>query len=174
MGVYNLECFTNIAGKYPDAQGYFIPIPCQQCTKPSCVPSCPKDALVKNDSGVIVIVDQELCLDCADKPCVAACPYGGISVDKASGKAFKCDMCEDFLAQDKKPACVGGCLTGSWYYGDFDDPESKVSQILVDYPDEYLFQLKPETGNEPNVYYLLSRQPWNDMNRLYTQIWHED
>ena len=174
MGVYNVECFTNIGGEFPHAEGYFIPIPCQQCSKPSCVPACPPGNLVKDEYGVIVIKDGSKCITCESKPCIAACPYNALRADKVTGKLYKCDMCEELLEEGKQPACIAGCLTHSWYFGDFDDPESQVSKIIADYPKDFLFQLKPETGNGPNVFYLLSRRSWNDMNSLYTQNWHDE
>ncbi len=173
MGVYDLECFTNTSGIYPNDECYFIPILCQQCTNPSCVPACPKGVLVKNDKGVIVLTDEDACAKCTDKPCLKACPYGAIRGDVRTGKVYKCDMCENLLDAGKKPACVASCLTHSWFYGDFDDPESPVSQVLAGYDTNMLHQLKPETGNEPNVYYLLTKKPWRDMGNLYSQNWHE-
>ena len=44
------------------------------------------------------------------------------------------------------------CPTGCMYFGSIDDPHSEVSQLLK--TREYKV-LSPETGNDPNVYYLI-------------------
>lgn len=171
IGVYDLECFTNENGVYPHDNCYFVPVPCQHCSNPSCLPACPEDAIEKDDRGIVSIVKEDSCIDCAGKPCATACPYGAIDIDDATGKAYKCDMCKDLIDLGKKPACVGGCLTNAWYYGDFDDPGSQVNQILGEWAG-YTHQLKPESGNQPNVHYLLSKKTWAGMDFLYTQNWH--
>lgn len=172
MGVYDVECFTNVGGVFPERKGYFIPIPCQHCDNPSCRTACPLDNIVKDARGIVSIINDDRCITCESKACIEACPYGAIDEDKTTGMVYKCDMCKELLDQGEKPACIAGCLTSSWFYGDLDDTESTVSQIIENW-EGYVHQLKPESGNGPNVYYLLSKVPWNDMNSLYTQNWHD-
>ena len=50
------------------------------------------------------------------------------------------------------PACVSTCPTGCMYFGILNDPESPVSRLLRSRKHKTLL---PETGNIPNVYYLL-------------------
>ncbi len=80
-------------------QGYSVPSICFQCPKPDCQQACPRQAIFKNERG-IVVVDAGKCDGCGD--CVEACPYGMIEQD-GSGKAFKCDLCGG------SPACVAEC-----------------------------------------------------------------
>lgn len=173
MGVYSTEVFQNTSGEYPNDECYFIAIMCQHCSKPSCLDACKCGNLVKNEQGIVLIVDQEKCAECADKACAAECPYNAIRIDRVSGKAYKCDMCQDLVAEGKRPACVAGCLNQAYFSGDLDDPDSLVSQMIAGYGEEYIHQLKPESGVEPNIYYFLSRKPWRDMDYLYSQNWHE-
>jgi Fe-S-cluster-containing dehydrogenase component len=128
--------------------------------------------LAKDDQGIIVITDAGRCISCTQKPCVAACPYGAIDVDSKTGRIHKCDMCKDLIADNKSPACIAGCLINSWFYGDLNDPDSLVSQLLESWSG-YTHQLKPQSGNQPNVHFLLSKKQWNDMDGFYSQNWHE-
>ena len=56
------------------------------------------------------------------------------------------------LAQELDPACVSACPTRCMYFGILDDPESRVSRLLRSRTHKTLL---PETGNLPNVYYLV-------------------
>lgn len=172
MGIYHNETFTVNDNNYPDPNQYFINILCQQCDNPSCVPACTAGALTKRDDGIVIVSDQGACAECKDPLCQKACPYGAIHHDPITKKTYKCDMCYDRIAEGKDTFCVGGCLTGSRMFGDFDDPTSVVSQVVEQLKD-HVYQLKPETGNGPNVYYVLSKQRWDDMNHLYTPNWHD-
>ena len=49
------------------------------------------------------------------------------------------------------PACVVACPTGARIFGDLNDPNSKVSQILSENPS---YRLRENLGTNPRVYYL--------------------
>jgi Fe-S-cluster-containing dehydrogenase component len=49
------------------------------------------------------------------------------------------------------PACVNICPVTARYFGDLNDPESKVAQIIASTP---TFRLREDLGTEPNVYYI--------------------
>ena len=49
------------------------------------------------------------------------------------------------------PACVNICPVGARVFGDRNDPQSEVSQIIASTP---TFRLREELGTEPNVYYI--------------------
>lgn len=172
MGVYDTETFTSNDGGFPSPNEYFIPIMCQQCTNPSCVTACEAKALVKREDGIVLISDQTACTACADPRCQVACPYGAIHHDSATKKTYKCDLCSELIDAGEKPHCVAGCLSGSRFYGDLDDNDSIVAQAIANW-EGYVHQLKLDTGNAPNAYYLLSKHRWNDMDNLYTPHWHE-
>ena len=172
MGIYNMKTLTSNDGAFPDPNTYFMPKLCQQCNNPSCVPACPHEALEKRYDGIVVIAKPEACETCEDPGCQEACPYDAITFDPVTKMAYKCDMCLSRLQAREQPRCVRGCLTGSIFTGDFDDPDSMVSQIVASW-DGFVHQLKPETGNEPNVYYLLSKKQWQGSDHLFDPNWTE-
>lgn len=52
---------------------------------------------------------------------------------------------------DYVPACVESCPSGAMYFGDLDDPNSKVAALA---DNARAFRLLEELGTEPKVYYL--------------------
>jgi len=52
---------------------------------------------------------------------------------------------------DYVPACVEICPTGAIYFGDLDDPNSRVSELSRS---ERAFRLLEDLGTEPKVFYL--------------------
>jgi phenylacetyl-CoA:acceptor oxidoreductase subunit 1 len=75
----------------------------------------------------------------------------------------KCTFCEHRLAKaaqnglrpgvdrDVTPACVITCVAKAMNFGDLDDPNSEVSRLIVT---KSGFQLRPEAGTDPSIYYL--------------------
>jgi Fe-S-cluster-containing dehydrogenase component len=49
------------------------------------------------------------------------------------------------------PACVNICPVGARTFGNLNDPNSKISQIIATTP---TFRLREDLGTEPNVYYV--------------------
>ena len=64
----------------------------------------------------------------------------------------KCHFCLHRLNVGMLPACVTTCIGQATYFGDKNDPQSLVSE-LIGYPNAT--QLKPELGTDPKVYYLV-------------------
>ena len=127
MGVYYNKVLTiGPVGKYPDIYQYFLPTVCQNCKDAPCVKVCPTGASYKTEDGQ-VLVDKEKCIGC--KMCIAACPYGTISLDTIgmpdlSGDdaetiaqrarrevAVRCDMCRAWREENGKKitACMEAC-----------------------------------------------------------------
>lgn len=67
------------------------------------------------------------------------------------GTVSKCSFCVERVEKGLKPACVETCPGKARYFGDLDDPESEVSQLIKI---KRGFQLNPEFGTDPAVYYL--------------------
>jgi molybdopterin-containing oxidoreductase family iron-sulfur binding subunit len=62
------------------------------------------------------------------------------------------DLDEDNPAtKEYTPACVRVCAPKARYFGDLDNPDSKVNQLIAE---QRGVRLKDETGNKPQVYYL--------------------
>lgn len=164
LGSHRIKTLTSTSGDYLDVETYFIPIMCQQCGNPSCLLACPHGAISKRSDGVVV-VDDAKCSACELKPCKEACPYGAMNIDADTGRANKCDFCIGRIESGEEPACQKACSTNSFIVGDLDDPESYISMALEAFKGK-LHQLKPGSGNEPSVYYVLSTKAWHDMDDL--------
>jgi molybdopterin-containing oxidoreductase family iron-sulfur binding subunit len=54
------------------------------------------------------------------------------------------------------PACVTTCIGGATYFGDKNDPDSLVNELLSrGTTSGRVMRLKEELGTEPKVHYLL-------------------
>ncbi|MEC4294765.1 4Fe-4S dicluster domain-containing protein [Adlercreutzia shanghongiae] len=156
-------------GVYPDLTRGYYTLACQHCENPACVASCPTGASSKDPETGIVTMAYEDCIGC--QSCIQACPYEGVrtyidgeppySVEMAIGDkdiqphvanvVEKCTMCVHRVGRGEQPACVDACKNYARHWGNLEDPNSEVSQLLA--TREY-YQLQPEDGTEPNVYYL--------------------
>jgi len=84
----------------PDRKGWFVNANCSHCVFPLCSASCPKDAIYKDDMG-IVRISPLLCVGCGT--CNQACPIGIPRLDEERKVYVKCDFC------DGDPICVRMC-----------------------------------------------------------------
>ncbi len=149
LGVYRTWVKEVEKGTYPQARRQFIPILCNQCEEPACTTVCPVVATYRLPNG-IVYIDPHRCIGC--RYCMAACPYAVRFIHPERNVAEKCDWCWPRVREGfGPPACVSACPTGAMVFGDLDDPRSEISQILAREPAAVL---KPETGNDPKVYYI--------------------
>ena len=67
------------------------------------------------------------------------------------GTVRKCTFCAHRLAWGEAPACCATCIGDARYFGDLNDPESKVAQLAAS---PRAFRLREELGTNPSVYYL--------------------
>lgn len=180
MGIQFARCIQGEIGEYPAALRQMLPTLCMQCSEPECLKVCPTGATQQNEYGVVT-VDKNMCMGC--KYCMQACPYGQRhSAEEwksyfpespepeldayqkyakskweekyGYGVASKCDFCFERVQNGKQPACVESCPAKARYFGDLNDPESEISILIRR---ERGFQLNPEFGTDPSVYYLLAR-----------------
>jgi len=156
-------------GKYPAVRRLSLPILCMQCKDPECLKVCPSGATTQRPDG-IVIIDAQTCIGC--RYCMTACPYGSRYFNGEAltyfkdrltpyeelgyrrhtvGTVEKCNFCVDRIEKGLEPACVANCMAKARYFGDLDDPYSEVSRLIRDRGG---FQLNPEFGTDPSVYYL--------------------
>lgn len=68
------------------------------------------------------------------------------------GNARKCHFCLHRVEAGMLPACVTTCLGGATYYGDLNDKDSLINELIAS---ERVMRLKEELGTNPKVYYLV-------------------
>lgn len=153
----------------PDADHFYLPVQCHQCSNPPCVKVCPVEATWQEPDGITVI-DYDWCIGC--RYCEAACPYWArrfnfaapsvpaeqINPDmsylsnrpRAKGVMEKCHFCLHRTREGRMPACLEACPTGARKFGNVLDPRSEVSEILRS---KRVFVLKEEVGTLPRFFY---------------------
>lgn len=172
-GVFWARVYTQEIGAYPDARIEYLPAICFHCENPPCVDVCPTGATFQMENGTVQI-DQDVCIGC--RACMVACPYSARyflykgqasyypevestpyekarSEEHLAGTVGKCDLCIELVEDGEVPSCVAICPTFARIFGDFDDPESEVSKLLQE---RDYYQMHPELGTNPSVYYLPS------------------
>jgi Fe-S-cluster-containing dehydrogenase component len=71
--------------------------------------------------------------------------------DSPVGNVRKCHFCMHRVLNGQLPACVTTCIGRATFFGDANDPESLVSELIAR---PNVMRLKEELGTEPRVYYL--------------------
>jgi len=150
---------------------------CNHCYNPPCCRVCPTRATFKRKSDGVVMMDMHRCIGC--RFCMAACPFGARSFNwgdprkyikeedqnpeyptRMKGVVEKCQFCAERLAKGQMPACVEAAKEicekkgkePALVFGDLDDPDSEVRQVLRSH---YSIRRKSELGTHPNVYYIV-------------------
>ena len=143
------------------------PVLCNHCDDPPCVRVCPTGATWKRKEDGIVMMDWHRCIGC--RYCMAACPYGSRSFNwvdprphikaltgdfptRTKGVVEKCTFCSERLAKGQMPACVEACPEKALVFGDLNDPQSEIRNLLAS---QYTLRRRPELGTGPNVYYVV-------------------
>ncbi len=67
------------------------------------------------------------------------------------GNARKCHFCQHRILNGQLPACVTTCIGRATFFGDANDPDSLVAQLIAS---PNVMRLREELGTEPRVYYL--------------------
>lgn len=88
---------------------------CLHCGEPGCLYACPAPGAVVQYENGIVDFDRESCIGC--RYCIAACPFGIPRFEPGTGKALKCNLCVDRVANGLEPACVKTCPTDAITWG---------------------------------------------------------
>ena len=171
-GVFWGKVLEHEVGKTPMVTRLFLPVLCNHCESPPCREVCPTRATHVDADGV-VLVDYDKCIGC--RACVAACPYMSRTYldeerhyfpntpiphtasehQRLEGVVQKCSFCVERVRRGEPPACVEVCPTSCRVFGDLENPESSVSELVAS---ERSFQLLPEKGTAPKVHYLLTNK----------------
>lgn len=148
-GLHRDWIVEEVTGTFPKLATEYRSERCNHCENPPCVYACPTGASHVKLGTNVSLVDPDLCTGC--KACVAACPYDARFIEPG-GTIGKCTYCIHRVDQGLDPACVSVCPTRCMYFGDLNDPESEVSQLLRTRKSK---TLKPEAGTRPSLYYLV-------------------
>ncbi|WP_075864600.1 4Fe-4S dicluster domain-containing protein [Carboxydothermus islandicus] len=152
LDYYNMRVLT--ATVYGQIRS--IPMPCMHCDNAPCITVCPVKASYKRKDGIVAI-DKDKCIGC--RLCLKACPYQARYIRKVpvkgepKGVAGKCEFCAHLVDKGEKTMCSRSCHSGAIKFGDLDDPNSEVSQLLKQNAKK-VKRLKPEYKTSPRVYYI--------------------
>ncbi len=152
LGNYIRQTFYQDVGEYPQVARMFLPMACQHCEDAPCLKACPCGALHK-ESGGTVAIDYNVC--CGHGTCVEVCPYGAIYMDPVAKQAVKCHNCYHRTEEGLEPACVPTCPSEALYFGDLNDPDSKINHAMQEAKNAAgeLVQLRPEKGTKPRMWF---------------------
>jgi Fe-S-cluster-containing dehydrogenase component/formate-dependent nitrite reductase membrane component NrfD len=96
------------------------------------------------------IVDFDKRVCIGCKACIAACPYDAIFINPDDRSAEKCNFCAQRLDVGLEPACVVVCPTEAIVVGDLNDGTSRVSESVGR---EAVAVRRPEKGTRPKLFY---------------------
>lgn len=167
-GILLTKILEKEVGRYPDANRMFIPVLCNHCDNPPCVPVCPTKATYARADG-IVLIDWDRCIGCG--ACIQACPYdqrfyvkdnrtvhpdGEIPYHNPAafriprGVPVKCDFCFHRVDKGRQPACVETCPTHARIFGKLDEGEKPLNALISRGDARTLLE---EKGTLPHVFY---------------------
>jgi formate dehydrogenase iron-sulfur subunit len=101
---------------------------CKHCVQAGCLEVCPTGAIIRTEFDTVVI-QSDVCNGCRD--CIAACPFGVIEVNPASGTAQKCTLCYDRLQVGMTPACAQACPTASIQFGPITELKQRAQKRVA-------------------------------------------
>ena len=160
------------------------PTLCNHCKEPFCVDVCPTGATSQREDGIVWVDPDKCigCRSCMmacpyqvrvynEKPeeyfpGQGLTPYEEMREQMYPlqlGTVSKCNFCVERIDRGLKngripgmdreatPACVNACPTKARIFGDLDEPEGAVTKAVETGKG---YQLRPEAGTDPCVYYI--------------------
>lgn len=126
-----------------------VPMACQHCEDAPCIKACPCGSMHKGPGGTVQ-VNYDTCS--GHSACKDACPYGAIYIDPVANQAIKCHNCTHRLDEGMEAACVSTCPSEALFFGDLNDPESKVAKVAEQLEREGVLEvLRPEEQTRPRM-----------------------
>lgn len=133
---------------------------CMHCTDAACIKVCPENALSHTESGAVVR-DYDKCIGCGY--CSKYCPFGIAKVNEDEKKMYKCTLCADRVANNRKPACAQTCAPNAITFGDRTElvtkAKARLEEVNKTYPNANLYGLDEQFLSGTNVIYLLLEDP---------------
>ncbi len=156
LGVWRMWLKEENRGGYPDTTKVVMPAMCNHCDYPICVRNCPTNATYKHPDG-FVLQRYNRCIGC--RACAIACPYNARHLlphnrtdpELPNRVIDKCSFCIHRVSRGQQPACVAACTARALIFGDLNDPESEISQVLKK---NRVSVLRHEMGTAPMVFYI--------------------
>lgn len=170
-----------ITDRTPQGKEFHVTRPCLHCHHAPCVHVCPVGATYNRPDGLVVMDYDKCigCRYCQTAcPYGArsfnweertdenpfAPEWGTAEVERRPrGVVEKCTFCIHRIDaglskglmpgvdEAATPACVNVCPVTARYFGNLNDPNSKVSQIIASQP---TLRLREDLGTDPSVYYI--------------------
>ena len=168
-------------GSFPDVQRLFMVTGCQHCENPPCVPVCPTGATAQRADGLVTMDYELCigCSYCAVSCPYQARTivhetnsyFGGELTPQEKATAHpervsvmsKCTFCVARIDEaevtgkvpgvdhEVTPACSSACIAKAIHFGDFNNPQSNVSELAAT---RKTFQMHEELGTNPQIRYI--------------------
>lgn len=168
-------------GQYPDLKRDFVPLLCNHCEDAPCVTACPVKATTERKDGIVDMDYEKCigCRACINACPYGArnSDFGEFYTDKTPipqdyevrpafeykkewprkrgkspiGNARKCHFCIHRIERGILPACVTTCIGKATYFGDKEDKESLVFELINQGKTS---RLKENLNTKPRVYYI--------------------
>ena len=171
--VFFTKTLSEEVGEYPKVSRVYVPTLCNHCEDAPCEWVCPTGATYIRPDG-IVMVNEQICIGCGS--CIVACPYDARTLIEpeflkeglfmngeltpfekqgagrfVAGTVAKCTFCHERVDAGLQPACVNTCPADARIFGDLNDPDSKVRQLIQDRDGRVPL---PEKNTNPKVFYI--------------------